>query len=66
MFETYRMLGREHQADLEREAQREALARAVRKRPSFRLVLRSLGSSLTAVTARTPTLPFLIERSRKT
>jgi quercetin dioxygenase-like cupin family protein len=29
MFETYRMLGRERQADLEREAQRAALARAL-------------------------------------
>lgn len=35
MFETYRMLGREHQADLEREARRAALARTlVDSRPS--------------------------------
>jgi hypothetical protein len=34
MFETYRMLGREHQADLEREARRAALARAVGQRPA--------------------------------
>lgn len=31
MFETYRMLGREHQADLEREARRAGLARALDK-----------------------------------
>lgn len=35
MFETYRQLGREHEADLEREAARAALARTVhRSRPS--------------------------------
>jgi len=27
MYETYRMLGREHEADLEREARKQALAR---------------------------------------
>jgi quercetin dioxygenase-like cupin family protein len=31
MFETYRMLAREHEADLEREVRRTALARAVRQ-----------------------------------
>ena len=68
MFETYRMLGREHQADLEREAQRVALARTVlrRRRRSYRLVLRSLGSRLAAVPARIPTLASTAERSRKT
>ena len=34
MFETYRMLGREREAELEREAQRAALARTVRQRPT--------------------------------
>jgi hypothetical protein len=65
MFETYRMLGREHQADLEREAQRVALARVVRRRRSYRLVLRSLGSRLAAVPARMPILASTTERSRR-
>jgi quercetin dioxygenase-like cupin family protein len=34
MFETYRVLGQEHQADLAREARRAALARAVRQQPA--------------------------------
>jgi hypothetical protein len=33
MIETYRMLGREHEADLEREAHRRALARVAAPRP---------------------------------
>ena len=66
MFETYRMLGREHQADLEREAQRVALARVVRRRRSYRLVLRSLRLRLAAAPARIPTLASTAERSRKT
>jgi hypothetical protein len=33
MFETYRQLGREHDAELQREAARRALARTVRRRP---------------------------------
>jgi hypothetical protein len=41
MIETYRMLGREHELDLEREARRRALARVSRpRRPGrFRLGL---------------------------
>ena len=66
MFETYQMLGREHQADLEREAQRVALARVVRRRRSYRLVLRSLRPRLAAMPARIPTLASTAERSRKT
>jgi hypothetical protein len=66
MFETYQMLGREHQADLEREAQRVALARVVRRRRSYRLVLRSLRPRLAARPARIPTLASTTERSRKT
>jgi hypothetical protein len=66
MFETYQMLGREHQADLEREAQRVALARVVRRRRSYRLVLRSLRPRLAAMPARIPTLASTTERSRKT
>lgn len=34
MFEIYRQLGREHDAELQREAARRALARTVRRRPS--------------------------------
>ena len=65
MFETYRMLGREHQLDLEREARRVALARGVRRRRSFRLVLRSLAPRLAAVPVRMPTLASTAEGSRR-
>jgi hypothetical protein len=34
MYETYRMLGREHEADLEREARKQALARQAPKTAS--------------------------------
>lgn len=34
MHETYRMLGREHEADFEREARKRDLAAAARQRPS--------------------------------
>jgi hypothetical protein len=49
MDETYRMLGREHQADLDREAARRSLARRSAPRPLKPLAL--LGRLETAASA---------------
>jgi len=54
MIETYRMLGAEHQTDLDREAGRRSLARAAPRRRSVPGALRATLRHVVALRLRTP------------
>lgn len=63
MYETYRMLGREHEADLEREAGRRALGALVRARLPLtkrtQASLRGFVARVTTASGATLNRPFL-------